>query len=180
MHTVQRDMRPKRGKVGGLSAKTPMQPRAKRTRGVDPQAAAHDATDETLTAATAATLTKIKESSHLPSEDVDQSLIVDYNESTSSPRSEGECGSEDTLTSSSSLSTRLETASLTNDVSLSVPSSTATNDYSTALEGASASSIPTIFHNGSDYEESEPKAPLADDFVKARLWLNSDNLMECT
>ena len=73
--------------------------------------------------------------------DVDPSLIVVYNELTPSPRSEGECGGEATPTPSSPLSTSLETASFTNAVSSSVPSSTATNDYSTSLDGASASSI---------------------------------------
>ena len=138
-------MPPKRGKVGGSSAKTPTQPRAKRTRRVNTQAAA---------------LTGLKDSSYLSSEDVDTSIIVYYNESTPSPRSENECDGEATPPASSSLSTSLETASFTNAVSLSVHSSTATIHYSTALEGASASSIQTI-HNGSDYEEPELKASLS-------------------
>ena len=42
-----------------------------------------------------------------------------------------------------------------------MPSNTATTDYGTALKGASASSCQTIIHNGSDYEDPEPKASLS-------------------
>ena len=55
--TVQRIMPLKRGKVGGSPVKTPTQPRAKRTRRGNTQAAAHNATDETPTATAAAALT---------------------------------------------------------------------------------------------------------------------------
>ena len=82
----------KRGKFSGSSMKTLTQPRAKCTRHVNTQAAAHDATDETPSATAAAALTRLVDTSHLRSEDIDPSLIVDYNESTPSPCSEGECG----------------------------------------------------------------------------------------
>ena len=70
-------MPPKRGKVGGSSAKTPAQPRAKRTRRATTPAAAPNVSDETPTATAAAALTGLKDESHLHSEDVDPSLIVD-------------------------------------------------------------------------------------------------------
>ena len=154
-------MPPKRGKVGGSSAKTPAQPRAKRTRRATTPAAAPNVSDETPTATAAAALTGLKDASHLHSEDVDPSLIVDYNESTPSPRSEGECGGQATPPPSPPLSNSYETESFVNAVSLSVPSSTATTGSGTARKGAIAFSNQTIIHDGSDIEDTEPKAPLS-------------------
>ena len=159
--TVQGIMPPKRGKVGGSSAKTPAQPRAKCTRRATTPAAAPNASDETPTAIAAAVLTGLKDHSHLRSADVDPSLIVDYNESTPPPRSEGECGGQATPPPSSPLSTSYETASFVNAVSSSVPSSTATTDKDTAFKGADLSSNQTIIHNECDIEDPEPKAPLS-------------------
>ena len=83
-------MPPKRGKVGGSSAKATRQPRALRTRRVNTQAAVHDATNKTPTATAAAALTGLENSYHLRSADADPSLVVDYNESTPSPSSDDE------------------------------------------------------------------------------------------
>lgn len=164
VYTELRDMPPKRGKVGGSSAKTPTQPRAKRTRRVNSQAALRLATDETPTATAAAALTGLKDSSHLHSEDVDPSLIVDYNESTPSPRSDDEeRGGEATPTPSSPISPSFR------NIPSPVLASAATTYESTARKGAVASPLgitttpydQTIIHNGSDIEDPEPKAPLS-------------------
>ena len=73
--------------------------------------------------------------------DVDPSLIVDYNESTSSPRSDDEeRGGVATPTPSSPISPRSETATFTNDVSSSALASAATNIESTYLIESSSSS----------------------------------------
>ena len=169
VHTVQRNMPPKRGKVCGSSVKTPTQPRAKRTRRVNTQAAAQDATAETPTATAAAALTGLKGPSHLRSADVDPSLIVDYNELTPSPRSDDEeRGGAATPTPSSPISPSFKTASFTNAVSSSALASAATNIESTVRKGADAAPLgstttpyaQTIIHNGSDIEDPEPKSPL--------------------
>ena len=77
-------MLPKRGKAGGSSAKTPMQPRAKRTRRDNSQDAVQDTSVEAPTATAAVVPTDLKHPSQLHSKGVDPSLMVDYDESTPS------------------------------------------------------------------------------------------------
>ena len=162
-------MPPKRGKTAGSSAKTPMQAGAKRTRRGNTQAAALAVTDETPTATAAAALTGLKDPSHLRRGDVDQSLAVDYSESTPPPHSEGEeRGGEATPTPSSPIPEGFKTASFSNAVLSSASADAATLQESSARIGADASPLgktqqsydQTIIHNGSDIEDKEPAAPL--------------------
>ena len=144
---------------------TPTQPRTKRTRRVNSPAASN-ALVGTQTATAAVALTGLKDPSHFISEDVDPSLIVDYNESTPLPSPHSSDADNELMRSddaallpiqTSLMAHNMETASFTNAVPSSVSSNTATNDYGTARKGASASSS-QIIHNGSDYEEPELKA----------------------
>ena len=161
-------MLPKKGHVGGSSAKTPTQPRTNRTRRVNSPAASN-ALVGTQTATAAVALTGLKDTSHFNSEDVDPSLIVDYNESTPLPSPHSSDADNELMRSddaallpiqTSLMAHNMETASFTN----AVPS---TGNESAARKGAAASPLgitttpyaQTILHNGSDIEDSEPKAP---------------------
>ena len=131
---------------------------------------------ETPTATAAVALTGLKDPSHFNSEDVDPSLIVDYNESTPLPSPHSSDANNELMRSdnaallhiqTSLMAHNIKTASFTNAVPSSALESAATGNESAAHKGAAASPLgmtttpyaQTIIHNGSDIEDSEPKAP---------------------
>ena len=137
-------MPPKRGHVGGSSAKTPTQPRTKRMRRVNLPAASN-ALVGTPTATAAVALTGLKDPSHFNSEDVDPSLIVDYNESTPLPSPHSSDADNKLMRKddgallpiqTSRMAHNMETATFTNAVLSSALNSAATVNESAAHKGA--------------------------------------------
>ena len=142
-------MPPKRGHVGGSSAKTPTQPRTKHTRRVNSPAASN-ALVGTQTATAAVALTGLKDPSHFNSEDVDPSLIVDYNESTPLPSPHSSDADNELMRKdngellpiqTSLMAHNMETATFTNAVSSSALDSAATFNESAAHKGGAASPV---------------------------------------
>lgn len=159
-------MPPKRGRGDGSPAKAPKQTSAKRTHRDDSQSSRSDSV--ATPTSNVGSSTEHNDPPHLFSEDVDPSLVVDYNESTPlpSPHSSDE-HSELMRSTSPSAPMReageLEEASLLPGseipASSTVPSGAATSTEHSAHGTTTASATPIIHNGESDADEVELIAP---------------------